>query len=985
MKKLGYLISALFLISSSWLFAQTRGDTAYEKLVKEFVNPPLKAKPFVYYWWLGGHVDTLRLKDEIASMYKAGIGGFTIFEIGSRDTAFVKAGPAFFSKESLNSIKVAVNEAQKYGMDVGLNTASSWNAGGSWIPPVHAAKSIYFSKIEVPINSRKEEHKLPFPDISEKDAWGKLRNIKFKKDGRPEYYEEIAVIAVPINSSGEYIDTSLIIDVTEYFDADKEMLAWNLPNGNWDVYRFVCSNSGENLVLPSKFSTGPILDHFDKNSTEFHFSFLLNKLDSMFGDLGKTSLRSLYMASYEAKEFTWTHTLPAVFKDINGYPISKFLPALFNNQILSKNVNDKFKADFNRTLSEMMINNFYKKSKEICNSYGLKNNSEAGGPGFPLHNVPVEPLKALGSLDIPRGEFWINHHRWTDQGIDILRVVKEVSSASNIYNRNIVEMEAFTSFQHWQEGPFEMKPYGDRAFCEGMNKVVVHGFTHNPEGTGVPGIVYHAGTHYNDKRVWWPKVKPFNDYLARISYILQEADFVADILYYYGDSIPNFGGHKYSRIFPGIGFDYEIVNTEILLNASVDDRCIKLPGSRSKFKILVVENEHSVNPAVLHKLNELAKNGILIIGEKPKQISNMKPGESDTYLQLLDELWDQDLREGRNNIIHSGIKVNELITLSGIYPDIKFPGLHDLTLDYIHYQLDDLDFYFIRNTTSNKVSAEVGFRQQNRIPEMWDPMEGTVMDINIFRVESSYIWLPINLAPFESKFIVFRKGDRKPKFSSIVNSEMTIPQISYEDDGIIIWDEGSFSFLRGNERTAYNNTVRRIALGGPWLVRFEKNQGAPDKVVLPELRSLNESEDLGIKYYSGIATYEKNFINDPIISQLGQKRYFLDLGDFANVAEVWINDIPAGILWAKPYRIEITNLVKPGQNTLKIEVANTRSNRIVGDKLNKERFTRTNIVNTDILGATGVRLPWEEVPLIKSGLFGPVNVLIVNDIKFTNN
>lgn len=279
-----------------------------------------------------------------------------------------------------------------------------------------------------------------------------------------------------------------------------------------------------------------------------------------------------------------------------------------------------------------MITNFYMKSKEVANAHGLKNNSEAGGPGLPLHNVPVEPLKALGKgLDIPRGEFWINHGRYNEDGMDILRVIKEVSSASHTYGLGIVEMEAFTSFQHWQEGPFEMKPIGDRAFAEGMNKVVVHGSTHNPEGTGYPGIVYHAGTHYNDKRVWWPKIRPFNDYLARVSYILQEADFKADFLYYYGDTIPNFGGHKHSRFSPGAGYDYELVNSEILLGLEVENGEILNPRNGAKFRVLALAGAYEINPEVLIKLKSLVENGAVIMGPKPKAIAQrkLKPGMPD--------------------------------------------------------------------------------------------------------------------------------------------------------------------------------------------------------------------------------------------------------------------------------------------------------------------------------------------------------------------
>jgi len=344
------------------------------------------------------------------------------------------------------------------------------------------------------------------------------------------------------------------------------------------------------------------------------------------------------MASYEAKGFTWTTTLPRVFKNINGYNINKFLPALFGYNY-SPSLHNNFRADFQRTLSELMINNFYKRSKEICNQYGLKNNSEAGGPGLPLHNVPVEPLKALGALDIPRGEFWINHGRFNDEGIDILRVVKEVAAASHIYDRGVVEMEAFTTFQHWQEGPFEMKSLGDRAFCEGMNKVVFHGSTHNPAGTGFPGIVYHAGTHYNDKRVWWGKIKPFNEYLSRISFILQEADFKADVLFYYGDTIPNYGGHKNSRFSPGPGYEYEIVNTEILNKVTVINGKLVLPTG-AQFSLLVLADSYVIDSEVLLKLNELAGQGAQIIGEKPVRIAGRKiqsgAGEMEN---LLNDLW----------------------------------------------------------------------------------------------------------------------------------------------------------------------------------------------------------------------------------------------------------------------------------------------------------------------------------------------------------
>ena len=216
-----------------------------------------------------------------------------------------------------------------------------------------------------------------------------------------------------------------------------------------------------------------------------------------------------------------------------------------------------------------MIRNHYGKGREIANSYGLKLISEAGGPGPPLHNVPVEAIKALGALDIPRGEFWNKHYVYDKDSIDLLMLVKEVAASAHMYHREIVEEESFTSFQHWTEGPFDLKPLGDRAFCEGMNRVVVHGFSHNPAVYGFPGIVYHAGTHFNNKTVWWPKIKPFVDYLARISFVCRKRNLFRMFFIIMEIMCPILL-HRKIRVFrQGRDKDYDIINTDVLFGNSL--------------------------------------------------------------------------------------------------------------------------------------------------------------------------------------------------------------------------------------------------------------------------------------------------------------------------------------------------------------------------------------------------------------------------------
>jgi len=253
------------LIGSNILNAQNSTSIT---LKDEFLNPPMKSWPKTYWWWINGNIDTVRIKEEISSMKNAGLSGFDIFEIGvpkwASEGAMIPAGEiTFMADDFLSAVRVALEEAKKLNMEVGLNMASSWNAGGSWITPEHAAKSIYFSKTHFD----KKGVKLPFPKLVRTRINGKIVleedqkeiEIERNKKGKPVYYREIAVLALPkdVTSKKEALDKA--IDVTAFFDPRSERLNWDAPSGQYEIYRYVCANSGESLKLPSENSHGPII------------------------------------------------------------------------------------------------------------------------------------------------------------------------------------------------------------------------------------------------------------------------------------------------------------------------------------------------------------------------------------------------------------------------------------------------------------------------------------------------------------------------------------------------------------------------------------------------------------------------------------------------------------------------------------------------------------------------------------------------------
>ncbi|GAA4469648.1 glycosyl hydrolase [Nibrella saemangeumensis] len=975
-------MGALILVGTATLLSFRIGQKPSDELIvlKEgFKRPPLPARPKVYWWWLNGYVDTVRLKEELRAIKNAGLGGVDIFEIGlppaSDPNRIIPAGPAFMGDQSLDVIQMAIQEAGKLNLEVGLNLASSWNAGGSWVQPKHAAKTLYFSKTTL-TGSSPARVKLPFPTITP-DRQGNPRKIEYDDTGRPVYREDVAVIAVPAGA-GNLTDTSAIINVTKHFDAASETLAWQAPAGDWDVYRYVCSNSGEQLIRPTPNSLGPIIDHFDSTATEMHLMYFIDRLKPRIGDFRQSALKYLYLASYEAKEFTWTSSLPATFRKLHGYDIYKFLPAIYTPALFASNTYEGFQVDFTKTFSELMINNHYRKSKEICNRYGLKITSEAGGPGH-LHHIPVETLKALGSLDIPRGEFWYNRTFFDkDSIVDLIWLVKEIAAASHIYKRGMVEEEAFTSYWDWQEGPANLKVIADRAFCEGMNRLVIHGFPHNPTGFGYPGIAYFAGTHYNDRRVWWPKIKPFNDYLARISFILQNTDFVADVLHYYGDNVPNLVPPKNTRFSVGPGYDYEIVNTEVLINnLTVDKGELVLPGV-GRYKVLSIGNESGMNPQALAKLKLLAEQGAIIVGQKPAGSAGLthQPKASSEVAAAANQLWTTSAftRTARENgkiyATTEPVKVLEALQVS---PDFSYSDQKAGTLDYIHSARNGNDFYLIRNTTDQWVSRNCSFRQQGKAPQLWDPVSGEIVPVSVYDQTGSQAVMPLTLPPHGTYFIVFTNEKPAAHYQVTAGAGGGPPMIQYTPSGFFSLEKSPSGVKKGATTQRVDVLSPVTTLTGAWNLTFPKNWGAPEKASFPKLMSWTEAPEKGIRYFSGIAAYQKSFA---VAKPAPNERIYLDLGDMAEVAEVWVNNKPMGITWAKPHRFDITDALIPGTNQLKVEVANTWSNRMTGDALTGEKFTNTNIVK-----ANKNLTPWGDVPLKKSGLLGPVTLWTVKPLK----
>ena len=773
-----------------------------------------------------------------------------------------------------------------------------------------------------------------------------------------------------------------IVDLSSQMDAAGK-LNWDVPPGNWLVLRFGHTTTGKDNHPAPESGRGLECDKFSKVAAAAMYNGLMGKLVSenkAVSGQGKV-LVSTHIDSWEVGSQNWTPRMREEFQTRRGYDLWKFLPAFTGRFVDSPEVTERFLWDLRQTVSDLVVENYAGEFRRLANQDGLRLSIEA------YHGAPVDEMTYGGQADEPMAEFWA----W--KKYSAAYSCTEMASVAHTYGRKILGAEAFTSDsdEKWLGHPGMLKDLGDWAFCEGINRFVFHRYAAQPWTNVAPGMSMGPwGLHYERTQTWWEQSKAWHEYLARCQHLLQQGLFVADVLYLQPEGAPTrFVVPPGAEIAPHIrgGYNFDGCNSEVLLTRlSVKDGRLVLPDGMS-YRVLVLPDVETMTPRLLRKIKELSEAGASIIASpKPPQKSpsfaDMGAGDAEVK-KLVGELWPK---------LVTGKTPAEYLGEQGVKPDFSAAPI----LRHIHRTIGDAEVYFVANPEPKDVVATASFRVTGKQPEFWWPDTGRMEPAVAFEEKGGVTTVPLSLEPSGSVFVVFRQpsGGTDPVVSATRNRETLLP-ISQPDANKAlnlargeVLQSGDYVFKTASGKTRELQVKLPAAqeIPGPWEVAFDPQWGGPAKVTFNKLEDWSKRPEDGIKYYSGTAVYRTTF---QAKTPETKSKTYLDLGKVAVMAEVKLNGKDLGILWKPPYRVDVTDALKDGENTLELKVVNLWINRQIGDEQlpeDKERKADGTLNAWPAWLQEGKPNPtgrftfsswklWKKGdPLVESGLIGPVTL-----------
>jgi hypothetical protein len=487
------------------------------------------------------------------------------------------------------------------------------------------------------------------------------------------------------------------------------------------------------------------------------------------------------------------------------------------------------------------------------------------------------------------------------------------------------------------------------AYVLGVNMLVPITYKYSLRGAD-RATSYPPGISY--QQPWWSELRGFSDYVSRLSYLLSQGRFQGEVAVLL--PVPEVWANSQDREYLEDltrqmhwmtdallreGYDFDFVDDESLRGATFEGGQIQIRGNR--YGVLILPPMRVASLETMRKVEEFHRVGGVVIGVDRVPSGSMERGDSDAEMtRVMGEMFGRPPRSGTQGarLVYLDETAETVVEALRHYvqrPLVLEGGAEGV--DIQHRRVGKSEVFFQVNTEGEERAFEAHFRAVGAA-EIWDAETGQREAIPGVGEVGGETRMRLRLAPYEGYFVVFNSG---------------LPAAA--------------------PRRWWTRPVSQMELRGEWEFQLEPTMADPhiawnftpvpegwklkggDYGKIHRLRAGNWVE-LGLPYYSGKGIYQKSFEFEGVEEG---RRYLLDLGKVGVASQVWLNGKRVGSRLWRPYRFEITAYLRPGENQLRIEVANTLANY----------FSQFEQLKDAPLSAGGSQ-PW----MLPSGLIGPVTI-----------
>ncbi|MVT07903.1 hypothetical protein GO493_06495 [Chitinophaga sp. ysch24] len=927
-----------------------------------FRTAPRTFGPFTRWWLPGNDITSEELQREVRMLADHGFAGVEVQPLtqGLNIKAPKEQAERIYSWDTpsfYQHMKAIMQQAQKSGITVDMNGGSGWPLGGAFFDPAESMKTLSVSDTGL-TGGQLFDGRLPRPGNNAMKPQGMMAMAMQKnpvEDKWAKIYSVIAARVVKRSGKQTELDPTTLVDLTNKVNGVS--LHWQAPaGGEWRIVTSWVIPTGEKPSLIASSKVNYVIDHLDTAVVNKAYNYLLGARTGLPAYYGKP-LRAIFNDSYEFHtDRIISPDFLDVFRQLNGYDIAPWLSAAFQKGydhptylasaypgakppfVFHGQEEWRLIYDYDRTVNKVFSNNFIRTSNRWMEARGLLHRTQAYG-------FPNDLIGCAGAADIPEAE---QLYAEGSEGY-----LKLVSSGAHLYNRPVITQESFVSILRAEmTTPQKIKIWADKSFACGINQLIYHGtpYRYNNGEYGkegwntwsspyLPFINFSTGMNESDP--FFNDIKTVNEYLARCQYALRAGKPETDVLIYvpfidftedqiainpeeilnrgYIEGIePDMKGFGiftapptpintwYKQLWKTVneleakGISWEFVNDDALQQATFSENRLRIAGN--EYQALLLTDLPYIQMASARHINTMSKQGL------PLWITGPLPQKQPSFLdyEKNDRLTAQLIKEA--SIQKNSMDISNGIPAAAILQKIKFADTTRFSRQIARRMADGSLLRFLWNKTDQWQTIRLNVDKDFTGAYWLNAEDGTIT--NATGTTVSY-----TLPPYGSVFLYASKNRVVP---------------------------GSIAAKRNDTKDIL--TIDRWAL-----------QAGNVKLENSPLIDWRDNEQL--KYCSDEGIYTATFRLDQITKG---RHYMVDLGTVWYTANVTINGKNAGKRLFAPYRLDITDLVKPGDNKIIVRVTTTRRNGFIGEAVKK---------NPHYAQFTG-----KEKTIMASGLKGPVTI-----------